>query len=90
MSFTGVVTDTPSWPPDYCTAAPDGSPASPSSSSRSVTRSVARAAPSRAVIPVEPGHLWPLRLAPAVAAAAAVTTIAVSAGPVAVGRRDSQ
>ena len=84
MSFTGVVTDTTSWSSNYCTAAPNGSP---SSSSGAVSRSVARAAPTRAVVPVEPGHLRALRIA-----AVAASAPADRRGParsVAIGRCDS-
>ena len=87
MSFTGVVTDTTSWSSDYCTAAPNGSP---SSSSGAVSRSVARAAPTRAVVPVEPGHLRALRIAAVAASApAAVSDRRGPARSVAVGRCDS-
>lgn len=82
MSFTGVVTDTTSWSSDYCTAAPNRSPSS--SSSGAVSRAVARAAPTRAVVPVEPRHLRALWLSVAVA-----TDGRGPAGSVPVGRCDS-
>ena len=99
MSFTGVVTDT-SWSNAAAegrqgrarvvgpTAAPDGSPSSrSSSSSRAVSRTVARAAPTRAVVPVEPGHFRALRIA--VAATAVSDCRGTAAGSVSIRRCDS-
>ena len=98
MSFTGVVTDT-SWSNasaegrqgrarvDGPTAAPNGPSSRSSSSSRAVSRTVARAAPTRAVVPVEPGHFRALRIA--VAATAVSDCRGTAAGSVSIRRCDS-